>query len=152
MAVAGVPYENRSHPLQAALAAMEMQAIVQKMKVQREKIRLPTLDLRIGLHTGPVIAGVVGKRKFTYDIWGDAVNIAARMEEAGEPGRINVSSAVKDRLAGHFELEPRGSIEAKNKGQIEMFFLNRLKPEFSKDPEGRTASDKLRAEFGKATV
>ncbi len=152
MAVAGVPYENRSHPVQAALAAMEMQAAVQKMKAQREKMRLPALDLRIGLHTGPVIAGVVGKRKFTYDIWGDAVNIAARLEEAGEPGRINVSGAVKERLAAYFDLEPRGSIAAKHKGEIEMFFLNRLKPEFAKDPDGRTANERLRAEFGKAPV
>jgi adenylate cyclase len=151
MAVAGVPYENRSHPAQAALAALEMQATVQKMKVQREKIRLPALDLRIGLHTGPVIAGVVGKRKFTYDIWGDAVNVAARLEAAGEPGRINVSSAVKDRLAAYFDLTPRGSIEAKNKGQIEMFFLDRVKAEFAKDADGRTANDKLRSEMGRAT-
>jgi adenylate cyclase len=90
---------------------------------RREKLRLPTWQLRIGIHTGAVIAGVVGRRKFIYDVWGDTVNIAARLEGASEAGRINVSSAVYESARQHFRFESRGNIEAKNKGKLEMFFL-----------------------------
>ena len=91
MAVAGVPVANRRHPIDTCLAALEIQAFMARMKAQREKMRLPTLELRVGVHSGPVMSGVVGRRKFTFDIWGDAVNTAALMEANGAPGRINVS-------------------------------------------------------------
>src|SRR6202051_4752329 len=97
MAVAGVPGANRRHPIDTCLAALEMQATVARMKGQRGKMRLPALELRVGIHTGPVISGVVGKRKFTFDIWGNAVNTASLLEANGAAGRINVSETV----AGH---------------------------------------------------
>ncbi len=100
-------------------------------------MRLPRWELRIGLHTGPVMAGVVGRRKFSYDVWGDAVNVAARMTSTGEPGRVNVSDSVFQRVKSLFDLEERGSIEAKNKGLLEMSFLTGIKPEVSSDG-GRT--------------
>jgi adenylate cyclase len=80
MAVAGVPAASRRHPIDACLAALEFQTVTARVKAQREKMRLPALELRVGLHTGPVMSGVVGRRKFTFDIWGDAVNTAALME------------------------------------------------------------------------
>ncbi len=146
MAVAGVPAANRRHPIDTCLAALEMQATVARMKALREKMRLPVLELRVGIHAGPVISGVVGKHKFTFDIWGDTVNTAAVMEANGVPGRINVSGTVAGHVRTLFELEPRGSIVAKHERAHEMFFLNRLKPEFSRDPEGRIPSQNFAAE------
>jgi adenylate cyclase len=116
------------------------------MNALREKIRLPALQLRIGLHTGPIIAGVVGKSKFTFDIWGDAVNTAAIMEANGAPGRINVSETVAGHVKSLFELEPRGPVQTKHQRSLEMFFLNRLKPELSRDTDGRLPNENFTAE------
>lgn len=146
MAVAGVPTANRRHPIETCLAALEIHAVTARMKAQREKMRLPALELRVGIHTGPVISGVVGRRKFTFDIWGDAVNTAALMEENGAPGRINVSETVAGHVKTLFELEPRGAIETKHGRRLEMFFLNRLKPEYSRDADGRMPNEKFVAE------
>lgn len=146
MAVAGVPEPNRLHAIDACLAALELQAAIQQMKSQREKSRLLALEARIGLHSGPVIAGVVGKRRFTFDIWGDAVNTAALMEASGAPGRVNVSDGVAGQVAALFELEPRGGIDTKHKGTLKMHFLNRLRPEFARDPGGRVPNERFAAE------
>jgi adenylate cyclase len=146
MAVAGVPTPNRQHSIAACLAAIEMQATVARMKALREKMRLPALELRVGVHSGPVISGVVGKHKFTFDVWGDAVNTASLMEANGAPGRINISETVVGHVKTLFELEPRGPIVAKHERSHEMFFLNRLRPEFSRDPEGRVANENFVAE------
>jgi adenylate cyclase len=135
MCVGGVPEANRTHCVDACLAALEMQAAMTSINRRRERLGLPRWDARIGIHTGPVIAGVVGRRKFIYDVWGDAVNVAARMEAAGEARRINVSSDVHERMKLLFDFEPRGSIEAKNKGKVEMFYLLGLKPEFARDEQ-----------------
>ena len=149
MAVGGVPAANRRHHVDTCLAALEIQAAVARMKTQREKLRLPALELRIGIHTGPVISGVVGRRKFTFDIWGDAVNTAALMETNGVAGRINVSEVVAGHAKALFELEPRGAIETKHGRQLEMFFLNRLKVELSRDPDGRLPNEKFTAEYNR---
>jgi adenylate cyclase len=146
MAVAGVPIASRRHHIDTCLAALEIQAVMARMKAQREKMRLPALELRIGIHTGPVMSGVVGRRKFTFDIWGDAVNTAALMEANGAPGRINVSETVVGKVKTLFELEPRGAVETKHNRKLEMFFLNRLKPEYSRDADGRTPNEKFVAE------
>jgi class 3 adenylate cyclase len=146
MAVAGVPAASRRHSIDTCLAALEIHAVTVRMKAQREKMRLPALELRVGIHTGPVISGVVGRRKFTFDIWGDAVNTAALMETNGASGRINVSETVAGNVKTLFELEPRGAIETKHDRRLEMFFLNRLKPEFSRDPDGRMPNEKFVAE------
>jgi adenylate cyclase len=136
MCAGGLPEPNRTHPLDACLAALAIQDHMARVNRQRERLRLPRWELRLGLHTGPVIAGVVGQRKFIYDVWGDAVNIAARMESSGVPGRINLSEAIYQRVKGLFDCEARGSIEAKNKGPLNMYFLNRIRPELSRDAEG----------------
>lgn len=133
MCAGGLPEENRTHPIDACRAALEIQEFMTRANSQREKMRLPPWDLRIGLHTGPVMAGVVGKKKFTYDIWGDAVNVAARMESNGEAGRIALSESTYHRVKDQFECEHRGPIEAKNKGVLDTYFLNRLKPEFRRN-------------------
>ncbi|HEY1944422.1 MAG TPA: adenylate/guanylate cyclase domain-containing protein [Roseiarcus sp.] len=146
MAVAGVPTANRRHPIDTCLAALEIQGVTARMKLQREKMRLPALELRVGIHTGPVMSGVVGRKKFTYDIWGDAVNTAALMEANGVPGRINVSETTAGKVRTLFELEPRGAVETKHKRKLEMFFLNRLKPEYSRDADCRVPNEKFVAE------
>ncbi len=104
-------------------AALEMQEFLTNLSEERSRRGLPFFAARVGIHTGPVVAGVVGAKKFAYDIWGDTVNIAARMEQACEPGRVNVSDATKELSKYLFQFENRGRIEAKNKGAIEMFYV-----------------------------
>jgi adenylate cyclase len=113
-----------------------MQSYLAAWNRQREKLRMPPWKVRIGIHTGPAIAGLVGKRRFTYDIWGDSVNVAQRLEAAADPGRINISASTYHYVNKLFDIEPRGAVEAKNKPALEMFYVNRIKREFSADAEG----------------
>jgi class 3 adenylate cyclase len=143
MCAGGLPERNRTHALDCCVAALEMQDFVARLNRERRKLRLPTWEMRIGVNTGFVMAGIVGKRKFTYDVWGNTVNVASRMESSGEPGRTNISESTYDRVHHLFECEPRGFVEAKNKGKLAMFFLNRIKPEFSADPNGIVPNDRF---------
>ena len=97
---------------------------------------LPFWQLRIGIHSGPLTAGVIGTKKFAYDIWGDTVNIASRMESSGEPGKVNVSHATYELVKAYFDFEARGRVHAKGKGEVEMYFLLRIRPELSADSLG----------------
>jgi adenylate cyclase len=119
MAVAGAPVARPDHAQAAADMALAMMDEISRVggRVGHE------LVLRIGLHSGPVAAGVIGRRKFAYDLWGDAVNVASRMELHGVPGRIQVSEAAAERLRDGYELEERGTIEVKGLGQMSTFFL-----------------------------
>lgn len=132
----GLPEPSRTHAVDACLAALEMQSYLAGSNRQREKLRMAPWTVRIGINTGPVVAGVVGKRRFTYDIWGDSVNVAQRLEAAAEPGRINISASTYHYVNKLFETEPRGVIEVKNKPALEMYFLTRIKREFAADAEG----------------
>ena len=136
MCVGGLPEPNRTHPIDACLAALSFLEFMRKTNAQRDKLHLARWEIRIGLHSGPVMAGVVGQHKFIYDVWGDAVNVAARLETAGAAGRVNVSDTVHHRVRSLMEFESRGAVEVKNKAPINMHFLTRIKPEFSRDPEG----------------
>jgi adenylate cyclase len=136
MAAGGLPEPNRTHALDACLAALHLLDHLAKYNRQRQKLRLPLWEMRVGIHTGPVIAGVVGRHKFTYDVWGNAVNVAERMEAAGVPGRVNVSEATWHHVRTRFACEPRGSIEVKGKGEMPMYFVDRIRPEFAADPSG----------------
>ena len=137
MAVGGVTATNARHPIDACLAALEMQETVARIRSRSEKMRLPALELRVGIHTGPVISGVVGNRRFSFDIWGDAVNTASFMEAHCPPGQINISETVAGYVKALFELEARGTIKAKHDRPYRMFFLNHLKPEFASTKDGR---------------
>jgi class 3 adenylate cyclase len=125
MCAGGIPDENETHVedmLKAAFEIMDFIAPVHKKLESGGKAHWP---VRIGIHVGPAIAGVVGTRKFTYDIWGDTVNIAARMESNGEPGRVNISEAVYQELKylPNYTFHNRGEIEVKGKGALDMYFI-----------------------------
>ncbi|MBV6428509.1 MAG: hypothetical protein KIPDCIKN_03044 [Haliscomenobacter sp.] len=123
IAAGGVPNHNQAGPLQVVEAALAMQAAVARLKAGRQQQNKSFFELRIGIHTGPLVAGVVGIKKFQYDIWGDTVNIAARLEETSEPGRVNISQSTYLLVRDQFHCIPRGMIEAKNKGEVEMYFV-----------------------------
>lgn len=123
MCAGGLPESNETHAHQIMQAAIEMQAFLKNWADENKHKNIPIFKARIGIHTGPLIAGVVGDKKFAYDIWGDTVNIASRMETAAEAGRINVSKTTYELLKDDFEFTARGSIEAKNIGPLNMYFL-----------------------------
>jgi class 3 adenylate cyclase len=123
MCVAGAPDPRPTHAVDAARAALRMRDAIDVRRKEVESRGGSYWRVRIGLHCGSVTAGVIGRRKFSYDIWGDTVNIASRMESSGEPGRVNVSRAMRDRLDGLFTFQDRGRVAAKHKGVLEMFFL-----------------------------
>ena len=105
------------------LAAKAMLTHVERLK-EVHAVDEARFDIRIGIHSGPVVAGVVGERKFAYDIWGDTVNVASRMESACELGRINVSATTYALTKGKFDFKNRGAIEVKNRGAVEMYYLD----------------------------
>jgi len=123
MCAGGLPEENNDHPIKIVQAGLEMQQYMQKLKEERVENKQPFWELRVGIHTGNIISGVVGKKKFAYDIWGNTVNIASRMESAGEPSKVNVSEATYNLVKEDFICEHRGKIEAKNVGKIDMYFV-----------------------------
>jgi adenylate cyclase len=119
MAVAGLPERVPDHAPRLARMALAMQ---EAARATGERFGVE-LRLRVGLACGPVMAGVIGARKFSYDVWGDAVNLAARLESSGEPGRVQVSAAMKAKLEDRFKLAPRGTLDIKGVGPQETFFL-----------------------------
>ncbi len=125
MCAGGLPDPKTSSPIAVVHAALEMQAFMEQRKMERDALGEPAFEMRLGIHTGPVVAGIVGVKKFQYDIWGDTVNTASRMESSGEVGHVNISEStyelVKD--APEFFFKSRGKVQAKGKGEMEMFFV-----------------------------
>ena len=143
MCAGGLPEPSRTHAIDACLAALQMQKFVRDANRQRERLRLSPWELRIGIKSGSLVAGVVGTRRFTYDVWGNAVNAAQRLEETCAPGRVNVAGSTFHQVAALFETEPRGRIEVKHMGPLDMYFLDRIKPELAADPEGCLPNDRF---------
>ncbi len=141
MAAGGIPKPNSTNPIDVVLAAMEMQ---DHMEASRDLYTNETGEywqLRIGAHTGPIVAGVIGEQKFAYDVWGDSVNVASRMESSSTPGKINISSEMYKEVKKFFECSYRGKIEIKNRGGVEMYFVQRLQAPFARDLNGRLTND-----------
>lgn len=141
MCVGGLPLRNNSNPFNAVMAGLEIQLYMNQLNDNKVIQNLAVWELRIGIHTGSVVAGVVGRSKFAYDIWGDTVNIASRMEQTGHTGMVNISGTTYEHIKDFFDCDYRGKIEAKNIGKIDMYFVNRIKDEYSTDELGIYPND-----------
>jgi len=124
MVAAGVPRPRDDHARVMALMALEMREAMSS----QDGIGHLGLELRIGINSGPVVAGVIGRKRFLYDLWGDAVNMASRMESQGTPGQIQVTRPTYELLCDEFELEPRGEVAIKGKGNVETWYLVGRRP------------------------
>jgi class 3 adenylate cyclase len=124
MAAGGVPEPKETHAVDVVAAALDIQSFMQQRAEMKRQQGLPFFEVRIGVHTGPVVAGIVGIRKFQYDIWGDTVNTASRLESSGESGKVNVSHTTYELIKQRYHCTHRGKIAAKGKGQIDMYFVD----------------------------
>jgi adenylate cyclase len=136
MCAGGIPEKNRTNPVEVVLAAIEMQNYMKHLKHEKGDGTQRIWDLRIGIDTGPVVAGVLGKSKITYDIWGGTVNTASRMEAAGEPGKINVTENTYLLIKEFFICQYRGKMPVKHKGELDMYFVESFMPHLASDIKG----------------
>lgn len=120
-----------------------MQKFIRDANRQRKRLRLSPWALRIGIKTGSLVAGVVGTRRLTYDVWGNTVNAAQRLGETCEPDRVNIEGSTYHQVAALFETEPRGRVEVKHMDALDMYFLDRIKPDLSADAEGSLPNDRF---------
>ncbi len=126
MCAGGLPVANKTNATDVVSAAMEIQKFMEEHFQLRTNAGKEPFEIRIGVHTGPIIAGIVGVKKFAYDIWGDTVNIASRMESSSEAGKVNISGSTYELVKNKFNCTYRGKIQAKNKGEIDMYFVERI--------------------------
>jgi guanylate cyclase len=134
MVAGGVPTPRPDHARAMALMALDMLSAM----TSRDEVGHLGLEIRIGINSGPVVAGVIGRKRFLYDLWGDAVNTASRMESHGTPGRIQITRATKDLLDDEFVVEPRGKITVKGKGEMEVWYLLGRRPQSGNLTESRS--------------
>lgn len=125
MAAGGLPTPNQTHARDVVNAALDIQEYMKNHRIAKETKGELFFEIRIGIHTGPVVAGIVGVKKFQYDIWGDTVNTASRMESSGETGKVNISGTTYEEVREFFKCSHRGKIAAKGKGEIDMYFVER---------------------------
>lgn len=123
MAAGGLPTPNTTHPVDVVKAALAMQRFMKEQKASRVAQGKTYFEIRLGVHTGPVVAGIVGVKKFQYDIWGDTVNTASGIESAGQAGMVNISDTTYEYVKDVFRCTPRGHISLKGKGEVEMYFV-----------------------------
>lgn len=123
MCAGGLPVPNKSNAIDVVRAALEIQEKMREFHANRIHLGKEGIEMRLGIHTGSVVAGIVGVKKFAYDIWGDTVNTASRMESSGIPGKVNISGATYDLVKDYFNCVHRGKIEAKHKGMIDMYIV-----------------------------
>ncbi len=149
MCAGGIPMRNNSNPVDVVLVGLGILRYMNYINVDKQLNGLRTWDVRVGIHTGSLIAGVIGKKKFAYDIWGDTVNTASRMETSGEANKLNISGDTYEFVKHFFNCEYRGKIEAKNKGLIDMYFVLGIKPELSEKGEGILPNKEFISEYSK---
>ncbi|MFA8433832.1 MAG: adenylate/guanylate cyclase domain-containing protein [Marinifilaceae bacterium] len=147
MCAGGIPNKNRTNPIEVILAALEIQQYMKNMQINSNNDKKPIWGLRIGIHTGPVIAGVVGSKKISYDIWGDTVNTASRMESSGSVGEINISGMTYMLIKDYFICEYRGRMPVKYKGNIDMYFVKGFKPAMCSDLKGLIPNQHFKTRF-----
>ncbi|WP_161888392.1 adenylate/guanylate cyclase domain-containing protein [Pontibacter russatus] len=123
MCAGGMPDPEANTPADVVKAALEILQFVKSLNTDDKKLKRQKFEIRVGIHTGPVVAGIVGTTKFAYDIWGDTVNTAARMESSGVAGRVNISGATYELIKDEFRCTYRGKVDAKNKGDVDMYFV-----------------------------
>ena len=141
MCAGGIPIRNKSNPIDIVLAGLEIQRYMHTIHEENKAAGEKPWYLRIGVHTGEIIAGVVGVKRFAYDIWGDSVNIASRIEEASEVGKVNISGTTYQLVKEFFTCEYRGKVKAKNKGNIDMYFVHGIRKELSINGEGNVPNE-----------
>jgi PAS domain S-box-containing protein len=141
MLAGGIPMANRRNPFDIVLAGLEIQQLMKRIREEKKLEKKTAWTLRLGIHSGELITGVVGEMKFAYDIWGDTVNTASRIESAGEAEKVNISGSTYNIIQDFFDCQYRGKIMVKNKGEIDMYFVERIKPEYSLDKEGIEPND-----------
>ncbi len=144
MCAGGLPVPNTTNPIDVVLAALKIQSFMSEYRAIRETQHRPFFEIRIGIHTGTIIAGVVGIKKFAYDIWGDTVNIASRMESSGVPGKINISDATYYLINNYFICSQFRTVTVKNDKELKACFVERLRPEYSDDESGFIQNDTLK--------
>ena len=143
MCAGGLPQKNRTNPVEVVMAAIEMQQYMKKAKhtIVNTGDDMGFWELRIGVHTGPVISGVIGQKKRSFDIWGDTVNIASRMESSGVAGEINITGVTYQLTKEFFINEYRGKMPVKYKGETDMYFVKGIRPELSIDGKGEEPNE-----------
>jgi class 3 adenylate cyclase len=142
MCAGGLPYPTKDHAVRMVDASLEFMDFMEAAK-QHLADSIMSFEIRIGINTGPVVAGVVGVKKFAYDIWGDTVNVAARMESMSKAGSINISETTYELVKDRFVCEQRGEIYVKNKGMMNMYYVNR-----TSDKSRKVASESNQHERG----
>lgn len=145
MALAGVTEDEPNPAIRACLAAIEIRDFMRTERDIAIATKKDFWEIRLGLHMGPLVAGIIGSSKYSFDVWGDTVNIAARAEQASKSGNITISSSIKEKLGNYFDCSDRGQISIhKRGGSLEMYYLHRITPEYSLHTEGRTPNNELR--------
>jgi len=147
MFVGGVPLPSATHAVDSVMAALEIQAFMNQMKEIKSQQQLPYWELRLGIHSGDLVAGVIGEKKFAYDVWSDTVNTASRCESSGVSGKINISGATYELVKHFFTCEYRGAVPAKHKGSIDMYFVTGLLPELCLERDNRVPNDRFRERY-----
>ncbi len=145
MCAGGVPIRNKTNPIDTCIAALEIQSFMRKVQAEKAERGEESWQLRIGINTGEIIAGVIGKKKLAYDIWGSTVNIANRMETASEPGKVTISGATYEFVQYYFDCDFKEKTLSKYKEEYDVYAVNRIKKELSADEEGIVPNDKFRS-------
>ncbi|MBN2682026.1 MAG: HD domain-containing protein [Bacteroidales bacterium] len=144
----GVPLKNNTNPIDVVMAALEMQQFLDALRLNYENEGKKFWDMKIGIHTGPVVAVVSGKKKISYELKGETLNIASRMEAASLPGKINISVMTYELVRDYFTCDYNGKMPVKYQGGLEMYFVRRIKKMYSKEREGIIPNEAFRTKYG----